>query len=150
MLQNEFEERTKLSITAYEFNGINALYMACGDGIDKDVFCKLYMSFEGRLELLHMIEREHQRMKDALDEHKLLLKECREIVSDAADAMLEIENGLLDGETVEHTTREVFAAELLDRKAWWLVGPKEVVLRKIKIGMTLTEKDLNYISENLK
>ena len=62
--------------------------------------------------------------------------------------MLEIEQGLLDGD--EHTAREVFAAELLDRKAWWLVGAKEVVLRKIKMGMALTEKDKNYINEHLK
>ena len=144
MLQNEFEERTKLSVTADEFNGINALYMACGDGIDKDVFCKLYMSFEGRLELLHMIERERQRMKNSLDEHKLLLKECREIVSDAADAMLEVVTMITAGEPAGTVTAE------LEKKAWWLVGPKELVLRKIKMGMNLTEKDQNYISENLK
>ena len=144
MLQNEFEERTKLSVTADEFNGINALYMACGDGIDKDVFCKLYMSFEGRLELLHMIEREHQRMKDALDEHKLLLKEANEIRSEAADAMLEVVTMITAGEPAGTVTAE------LEKKAWWLVGPKEVVLRKIKMGMNLTEKDQNYISENLK
>ena len=71
-----------------------------------------------------------------------------EIISDAADAILEIEQGLLDGE--EHTTCETFAAELLDRKACWLVGAKEVVLRKIKMGMDLSEKDKNYIAEHLK
>ena len=144
MLQNEFEERTKLSVTADEFNGINALYMACGDGIDKDVFCKLYISFEGRLELLHMIEREHQRMKNALDEHKLLLKECREIVSDAADAMLEIENGLLDGGTIEHANQE------LEKKAWWLVGRPEVIKRKARLDIAFTQEEIDYISKNLK
>ena len=58
MLQKEFEERTKLSISEAEYAKIDALYLACGDEIDKDVFCKLFMSFEGRLELMHMIERE--------------------------------------------------------------------------------------------
>ena len=38
MLKNEFEERTGLSMTEEEFNGVNALYMACGDDIDKDEF----------------------------------------------------------------------------------------------------------------
>jgi len=99
MLQDEFEERTKLRVSADEFNGINALYTACGDGINKDVFCKLYMSFEGRLELLHRIEREHQRMKDALDDHKTMLKEAGEIRNDVATEILEIsrigKNGLV-------------------------------------------------------
>ena len=150
MTQKEFEERTKLNVSQAEYAKIDALYLACGDDIDKDVFCKMYMDFDGRLELMHRIERELQRKKDALHESDLLLKECREIVSDAADAMLEVEQGLLDGEKGEHTTRETFAASLLDRKAWWLVGAKEVVLRKIKKGITLNERDMNYISENLK
>ena len=141
MLQNEFEERTKLNITADEFNGINALYMACGDGIDKDVFCKLYMSFEGRLELLHMIEREHQRMKDALDEHKTMLKEADEIRSDVATEILEI------------SSREDCYSQIrkeLEKTAWWLVGTVEVIKRKIKRGIALTPVEIEYIAENLK
>lgn len=63
MLKKEFEERTKLSVSEAEFNGINALYMACGEDIDKDEFCKLYMTFDGRLDLMHKIEREHQLLK---------------------------------------------------------------------------------------
>ena len=141
MLQNEFEERTKLNITADEFNGINALYMACGDGIDKDVFCKLYMSFEGRLELLHRIEREHQRMKDALDEHKTMLKEADEIRSDVATEILEI------------SSREDCYSQIrkeLEKTAWWLVGTVEVIKRKIKRGIALTPVEIEYIAENLK
>ncbi len=141
MLQNEFEERTKLSVTADEFNGINALYMACGDGIDKDVFCKLYMSFEGRLELLHRIEREHQRMKDALDEHKTMLKEADEIRSDVATEILEI------------SSREDCYSQIrkeLEKTAWWLVGTVEVIKRKIKRGIALTLVEIEYIAENLK
>lgn len=144
MLRNEFEERTKLSMTDEEFNGVNALYMACGDNIDKDVFCKLYMTYEGRLELLHMIERECQRMKNSLEEEKTLRLDALEIVSDAADAMLEILKGIYNGETIEH------AAEKLDGKAWWLIGGKEIVLRKIRIGSPLSVRDLDYISNNLK
>lgn len=141
MLQNEFEERTKLSITADEFNGINALYMACGDDIDKDVFCKLYMSFDGRLDLLHRIEREHQRIKDALDEENLLHREATEIVSDAADAMLEISSM---ENCCSHIRKE------LEKTAWWLVGTVEVIKRKVKRGIALTPNEVSYIEENLK
>lgn len=36
MTQKEFEDRTKLSVTADEFDAIDDMYMACGDNIDKD------------------------------------------------------------------------------------------------------------------
>ncbi|MBR1463476.1 MAG: hypothetical protein IJ604_08925 [Prevotella sp.] len=141
MLQNEFEERTKLSVTTDEFNGINALYIACGDDIDKDVFCKLYLSFEGRLELLHRIEREHQRMKDALDEHKTMLKEADEIRSDVATAVLEISSM---EDCCSHIRKE------LEKTAWWLVGTVEVIKRKVKRGIAFTPVEIEYIVENLK
>lgn len=144
MLQKEFEERTGLSISEAEYAKIDALYLACGDDIDKDVFCKLYMDFDGRLELMHRIEREHQRMREALDEQKVLHQEATEIVSDAADAMLEIAAGLLGGETAENTAAE------LEKKAWWLVGQQEVIKRKAKLGMSFTKEEIKYIVENLK
>ena len=141
MLKKEFEERTKLSVSEAEFNGINALYMACGDDIDKDEFCKLYMTFDGRLDLMHKIEREHQRVKDALYEKELLHKEAMEIISDAADAVLEIGNMPEAAENVQVA---------LERKAWWLVGKKEVIKRKAKMGITFSEEEIEYITNNLK
>ncbi len=141
MLKKEFEERTKLSVSEAEFNGINALYMACGDGIDKDEFCKLYMDFDGRLDLMHKIEREHQRIKDALYEKELLHKEAMEIISDAANAVLEIGN-------MPEAAENVQAA--LERKAWWLVGKKGVITRKVKQNIPLTSDETNYVIGNLK
>ena len=141
MLQKEFEERTGLSICEAEYAKIDALYLACGDDIDKDEFCKLYMDFDGRLELMHRIEREHQRMKDALYEKELMHKEAMEIISDAADAVLEIGNMPEAAENVQVA---------LERKAWWLVGRSEVIKRKAKMGITFSEEEIEYISQNLK
>lgn len=149
MLKNEFEARTKLSVSEAEFNGVNALYMACGDDIDKDEFCKLYMTMDGRLDLMHKIERERQRMKDALYEGELMHKEAMEIISDAADAVLEIAGGLM-GDGKENTAKEVFAARQLEKRAWWLVGKKEVIKRKAKMGISLSEEEIEYINNNLK
>ena len=146
MLQKEFEERIGRSVTEQEYLEANAIYENAGD-MDKDEFCREWLKIGNARLVKCLAEKTYQQHK-ALQETKLLLKESREICSDAADAMLEIEQGLLDGE--EHTTREIFAAELLDRKAWWLVGAKEVVLRKIRMGMDLSEKDKNYIAEHLK
>ena len=128
-------------MTEDEFNGVNALYMACGDDIDKDQFCELYMTMDGRLELMHKIEREHQRLKEADYEKELILKECREIISDAATAMLEISSMK---ECLVPIRKE------LENTAWWLVGTKEVVKRKVKRGISLSPNEIKYIIENLK
>lgn len=155
MLQKEFEDRIGRSVTEQEYVEANAMYENAGD-MDKEEFCREWLKIgSARLvqclaEECHRRNRIIQELAKEKEELELLHKGAVEIHSDAADAMLEIEQGLLDGENVEHTAREVFAAELLDRKAWWLVGAKEVVLRKIRMGMALTEKDKNYINEHLK
>lgn len=147
MLQKEFEERIGRSVTEQEYLEANAMYENAGD-MDKDEFCREWLKI-GSCRLVKCLAEKTYQQHKALQETKLLLKESREICSDAADAMLEIEKGLLDFEE-ESPCRCANAAELLDRKAWWLVGAKEVVLRKIKMGMDLTEKDKNYINEHLK
>lgn len=146
MLQKEFEERIGRSVTEQEYFEANAMYENAGD-MDKDEFCREWLKIGNSRLVKCLAEKTYQQHK-ALQEKELLLKESKEICSDAADAMLEIEQGILNGE--EHTTRETFAARLLDRKAWWLVGAKELVLRKIKMGMDLSENDKNYINEHLK
>lgn len=148
MLQKEFEERIGRTVTEQEYVEANAMYMAAGD-IDKDVFCREWKKVCMSPLVRGLFGTAYRKGKKA-DELELLHKEAQEIVSDAADAMLEIEQGLLNGETAEHTSREIYAARILDRKAWWLVGAKEVVLRKIKMGMPLSEKDMDYITEHLK
>lgn len=142
MLQKEFEERIGRSVTEQEYLEANAMYENTGD-MDKDEFCREWLKI-GYARLVKCLAEKTYQQHKALQETKLLLKESREICSDAADAMLEIEKVVLNGGTTEHIT------ELLDRKAWGLVGAKEVVLRKIKMGMDLGENDKNYINEHLK
>lgn len=142
MLQNEFEKRIGRSVTEQEYLEANAMYENAGD-MDKDEFCREWLKI-GSCRLVKCLAEKTYQQHKALQEAKLLLKESREICSDAADAMLEIEKVVLNGGTTEHIT------ELLDRKAWWLVGSKEVVFRKIRMGMDLSEKDKNYIAEYLK
>ena len=144
MLQKEFEERTKLSVTEEEFNGVNALYMACGDDIDKDVFCKLYISFDGRLELLHKIERNYQQAKEEIVEKNLLLDEAKEIRDDTADTVIQIEKDVLNGESEEH------CAGRLNNLAFWLVGKRGVITRKVKQNTQLTSDEVDYVIGNLK
>lgn len=143
MLQNEFEERIGRSVSEEEFTDANAMYLAAGDAMDKDVFCREWMTI-GESPLVRGLFDTAYNLNQALQEHKLMHKECQEIISDAADAMLDIEKEILDGETVEHTIWD------LDKKVWWLVGQKQAVLRKLKKGISLSEEDVKFISNNLK
>lgn len=142
MLQKEFEERIGRSVTEQEYLEANAMYENAGD-MDKDEFCREWLKIGNSRLVKCLAEKTYQQHK-ALQEKELLLKESKGIWSDAADAMLEIEQDILNGETTEHIT------ELLDLKVWWLVGAKELVLRKIKMGMDLSKNDKNYINEHLK
>ena len=40
MTQKEFEERTGLKLSACEFETVHSIYMAAGDRMEKDEFCK--------------------------------------------------------------------------------------------------------------
>lgn len=147
MTQKEFEERIGRSVTEQEYLEAHAMYMNAGN-MEKDEFCREWIKI-GDMRLVKCLAETTYQLENALNEHKLRYKEATEIVSDAADAMLKIEQVLLDGENVDHTSCEVYAAELLDCKARCLVGAKEVVLRKIRMGTALTEEDKNYINEHL-
>ena len=142
MLQKEFENRIGRSVTEQEYLEANAMYENAGD-MDKDEFCREWLKI-GNARLVKCLAEKTYQLNKALNEKELLHKEAVEIISDAADAILEIEKVVLNGGRTEHI------AELLDRKAWWLVGAKEVVLRKIKKGIELSEDDKNYINEHLK
>lgn len=140
MLQKEFEERTKLSISEAEYAKIDALYLACGDEIDKDVFCKLFMSFEGRLELMHMIEREKHTSDMGWDvatnRIKTIEKETDVKHQEIAEFMLR--------KATEHKDSECYNGAVA------LVGMRKVVMLKLKLKLPLCENDMDYINNNLK
>lgn len=158
MLQKEFEERIGRSVTQEEYVEANAMYMAAGE-MDKDEFCREWMQF-GQSRLVQCLYNTAYNLNKALQEQKLMTNECQEMLSDAADAMLEIADGLLGGETTEHTDAEeaavvrgaemITAARELNKKAWWLVGQKEVTRRKVQKGYRLDDKDRETIINNLK
>ncbi|MBO5631602.1 MAG: hypothetical protein J5965_21235, partial [Aeriscardovia sp.] len=139
MLQNEFEERTKLSVTAEEYVKIDALYMACGD-IDKNEFCEKYMTFEGRLDLMHMIERELNHKNQM---YNRLKKEIAESVEEEELHKHELADFLL-AEAAFHMCGSLTAKRLRD-KAVELAGETSVVRMKIEHGYDLWQDDKDYI-----
>ena len=158
MLQKEFEERIGRSVTQEEYVEANAMYMAAGDGMDKDTFCREWLKI-GESALVKGLFSTAYNLNKALTEEHLQLKETKEIVSEAADAILEACAWLLDGEAAECSDHEeaslvrggvmLKAAEGLNVKARWLVGQKEVTRRRVEKGYRLDAKDRELIINNL-
>lgn len=154
MLKHEFEERIGRSVSDEEYVEANAVYMTAGD-IDKDDFCREWQQF-GQSKLVQGLFETAYRLNQAHQEDTLIINETREMLSDAADAMLEVADALqggevlLSGKTDEHVTPEAYAVEELTKKAWWLVGQKEVTRRRVQNGYVLDDKDRETIISNLK
>lgn len=142
MLQKEFEERIGRSVTHEEYVEANAMYMAAGDGMDKDTFCREWLKI-GESALVKGLYNTAYNLNKALQEQQLMTKECQGKLSDAADAMLEIADANLGCTTEEWTAQE------LTKKALWLVGQKEVTRRRVEKGYRLDMHDRETIINNL-
>lgn len=140
MLQEEFEERTGLEMTESEFAQVHAIYMACGDNIDKDMFCKYYLNLDGRMELLRMVTDEKTISDNAYD---MAMKELTKEREQAKSQQYELAEFLV-GKACAYSDTD------FQKEAVRLIGLKEVVLMKLRMGLPLWEEEQVYIKENLK
>lgn len=138
MLQKEFEERIGRSVTQEEYVEANAMYMAAGDGMDKDTFCREWLKIGDSALVKGLFGTAHQNGL-LLQELQMQLNEGKELRSDEADSLLEIADAIACG------AERDYAAHELVRLAWWLVGQKEVTRRKVDKGYQLDEKDRDVI-----
>lgn len=143
MLQKEFEDRIGRKVSESEFVEVNAMYMLAGDDMDKDTFCREWKKIGNSPLVRGLYETAYQKGKRVM-ELDAVQKECQGIINDTADSLLEIGKGVLDGKTAENTIEE------LERKAWFLVGRKEVIKRKARMQIPFSEEDIEYINNNLK
>ena len=139
MTQKEFEDRTKLSVTADEFDAIDDMYMACGDNIDKDKFCSLYMTKDGRLTLMAEMAKQRKKADEAL-------RVAKNEVRQAEEDMLKFQSGLADWLTEQ---AEKWAATDRRDKAIQILGAREYLRRKIKRGYNLWDVDKELLTELL-
>lgn len=135
MTQKEFEERTDITLDAEEFDRVHDIYMACGDNVDKDEFCKRYKSSLGRLELLHMVTEEKKNTERSLN---LMAKKLKEVQHGVAEDTRQI---------VEFLVGKACAYEDSDfyREAVKLTGQREVTLMKLRMDLPLWEEDKKYL-----
>lgn len=150
MLQKEFEERIGRSVTEQEYLEANAMYENAGD-MDKDEFCREWLKIGSCRLVKCLAETAHQKGKK-VQELELLHKEAVEICSDAADAMLEILDLVIevrDKSEGEYCAMDAIGVKL-DKKIAWLIGRGETIKRKVRKGIAMSPEDADYIINNLK
>lgn len=116
MTKQEFTERTGMTVSAEEYSGIEAIYMAAGD-MDKDEFCREYKKCGKSTlpaELAAQIKRLERRIADLRSRNSSMLDIIIAIASEECD-------------------------QDLYEKAVKLAGQKEVTLRTVRGGYEHTD-----------
>lgn len=150
MLQKEFEDRIGRKVTTEEYVEANAMYMMAAE-LDKDEFCREWLKIGSSKLVQCLFEKAHSLDKN-MQEQQLVLKEGREIISDAADAMLEILDLVIearDKSEGEYSAIDAIGVKL-DKKIAWLIGRGETTKRKVRKGIAMSPEDADYIINNLK
>lgn len=139
MLHQEFEQRTGLKITAEEFEQVHDIYMACGDDMDKDEFCALWKKRNFRV-LLDRVAYDSKITNQAYD---MAMARIERIEATARD---------LNGEYAEFLLGKAAVYKDTDfyNEAVKMIGEKEVVMTKLRMGFPLWDEDIEYIKNNLK
>ena len=140
MTKQEFEQRTGLKVTDDDFNEIHSIYMSCGDELNKDDFCKMYTTKEGRGDLLALLDCQ---LWVAVHGYELASTKVKNLKESAGkkDARL--------AEFLIRKSHEFSDGELYD-EAVALVGQREVVAITLRLDLPLYDSDLEYVKTHLK
>lgn len=133
MTQKEFEIRTGLTVSADEYAGIEAVYMAAGE-MDKDVFCAEWKKIGGSRLVMDLFG-EVMRQRGEIERLKGDEQESRKLLSEAAEYLIE-----KSSERDDNGMR---------RQACRLIGEREVVMYKLNYDQMLCDEDIVWIREQL-
>lgn len=135
MTQKEFEERTGLKLSACEFETVHSIYMAAGDRMEKDEFCKEWKQ-HGESSLIAALWNEVKQQRAVVEGKTIVIAGLQKEKEEMVDFLLERAQKFGD-------------IELL-HKAISMVGHAEVIRRKLAADLPLWERDRVYIKDNLK
>ena len=133
MTQKEFENRTAMTLSADEYAGIEAVYMAAGE-MDKDVFCAEWKKIGGSRLVMELFG-EVMRQRGEIERLKGDEQESRKLLGEAAEYLIE-----KSSERDDNGMR---------REACRLIGEREVVMYKLNYDQALCDEDIVWIREQL-
>lgn len=128
MTQKEFTERTGITPTPEQFDYIHAVYMNTSISMDKDQFCEDFKK-HGESEILKDV---HVRAVN----YELQCKQKQDVIENIADYLIT--------KACDYDSSEFYF------KAVSLIGQRNVVLRKMELGLPFNTEDHTYIANNLK
>lgn len=126
MTQKEFEDRTGIKSNVV-FEEANRMYMKAGD-MDKDAFCDDYKEHGDSILLSYFYHHSNMLEKQKKDVDALKNEIACFLLKKADDWD---DNDLRD-------------------KVVELIGEKEVIMRKIELGLELWNEDKSYIKDNIR
>lgn len=135
MTQKEFEERTGLKLSACEFESVHSIYMAAGDGMDKNEFCKEWKR-HGESKLLANIWRELRRQEQVVAGKSKLIELMEADNVKMYDFLLERAQKFGDSELLNMCVQRC--------------GYGYVIRRKLEMGLPLWEADKEWLKGALK
>lgn len=127
MTQREFEERIGREVTLDEYARANAMYMAA-DNVDKDVFCKEYETLKDSKVFNDVVDRYYNNEK--------IIYRVTEEKAEMLDMLI--------------VNAEKYGDEGMAKVAIKIMGEREYLRRKIRLGVQLCDDDYAYIYDNLK
>lgn len=125
MTREEYNNRTNANVTEDEFSFINRVYMAAGDAIDKDQFCK-DIKESGINPTIASLTDHVESAEDQIAEFKQTLRRLAIFIAKQA---------------------EETSSTVLRKKAIQMMGAKEYITWKIDNGKNLWQLDLELIKE---
>lgn len=129
MLQSEFEKLTGQRISSQDYVKVEKAYMAIGDDIDKETFCKMWMNKE--------------ELADIMTSRAIEYKEQKEQYGRKLNAQIDRFANFLILQAEEYDSIDLRA------KAIELIGIEEYLRRKISKGYNLWEQDRTLLLELL-
>ncbi|WP_300804439.1 MULTISPECIES: hypothetical protein [Muribaculaceae] len=125
MTREEYNNRTNADVTEDEFSFINRVYMAAGDSIDKDQFCK-DIKTSGINPTIASLTEHVESAEAQIVEFKQTLRRLAIFIAKQA---------------------EETSSTALRKKAIQMMGAKEYITWKIDNGKNLWQLDLELIKE---
>lgn len=125
MTREEYNNRTNANVSEDEFSFINRVYMAAGDSIDKDQFCK-DIKTSGINPTIASLTEHVESAEAQIVEFKQTLRRLAIFIAKQA---------------------EECSSSALRKKAIQMMGAKEYITWKIETGKSLWQLDLELIKE---
>ena len=133
MTRQEFEERTGCKLTEEAYAPIEAMYLAAGE-MDKDEFCRQWAK-HGDCALVQELMNRIRNLERDKRLYRETTRSSSELLKQGAQALIRASYEVSD-------ERLILLAKRMTSNQW-------VIVEKAKIGIKLTESEIEYLEENL-